>query len=377
MRARAARCWWWSGLLVLLALAAPAARALVLLNWNVGGNGATDWSTNAPQVQAIGRIVSYLKPDVLTLQEIPFEQSGQMDRFVERYLPGYFLARNSGTDGYTRSVILSRHPIVRSTSWLDGASLSEFGSSARFARDLFEAEIAAPEFPAPLHVFTTHLKAGSTATEDFERRSAEAGAISNFFVKTFLPSRGARPYVLTGDLNEDIGRPSAKSRQAVQRLVNTATGLKLTTPTNPANGDDRTWSSRLASLSVRYDYVLPGTFLATNIVRSQVFRTATLNTLPPEVRREDDRTASDHLPLLMVFRSPNAPPFVVRLAPAGEGGLRLTWAAVPEYLYWVEATSDLAQWTRLAGPLNTRGDAIDYEVPLGTGGTFFRIRRVP
>jgi endonuclease/exonuclease/phosphatase family metal-dependent hydrolase len=358
-------------------LAAAPARALVLLNWNVGGNGATDWSTNAAQVDAIGRVVAHLQPDVLTFQEIPFEQSWQMDRFVERYLPGYRLARNSGTDGYTRSVILSRHPIVRSTSWLDGAPLNDFGSASRFSRDLFEAEIAAPEFPVPLHVFTTHLKAGGTDLADFERRAAEASAISNFFVKTFLPAHGMRPYLLTGDLNEDIGRPNAKSRQPVQRLVNVATGLKLTTPTNPANGDERTWSSRFASPSVRYDYILPGAFLATNIVRSQVFRTSTLNPLPSSLRREDDRTASDHLPLLMVFRSPGAPLFAVRLALTDDGGVRLTWPAVPEYAYWVEATSDLSQWTRLAGPLNTRTNSLAHEVPRSAGWALFRIRRVP
>jgi endonuclease/exonuclease/phosphatase family metal-dependent hydrolase len=349
----------------------------VLLNWNVGGNGATDWSTNALQVQAIGRVVAYLRPDVLTLQEVPFEQAWQMVHFVNRYLPGYFLARNAGTDGYTQSVIISRYPIVRETKWLDGVLLDEYGSNSRFARDLFEAEIAAPEFPQSFHVFTTHLKSGTANTADFVRRAAEASAISNFFAKTFVPAYGTRPYILTGDLNEDIGRPNAKSLHPVQRLVNPSTGLKLTTPSNPANGDERTWSSRLTSLSVRYDYILPSGFLATNIVRSQVFRTSSLSPVPVEVRRDDDRTASDHLPILMVLRSPGAPAFSVRLVLTEDGTARLTWTAVPEYAYWVEAANDFAQWTRLVGPLHTRENAITYAVPANAGHSLFRIRRVP
>jgi endonuclease/exonuclease/phosphatase family metal-dependent hydrolase len=355
----------------------PTVRALVLLNWNVGGNGATDWSTNAPQVQAIGRVVAYLRPDVITFQEIPFEHAWQLANFVNRFLPGYFLARNSGTDGYVQSAIISRHPILRSTKWLDGAPLNAFGADARFARDLFEAEIAAPEFSQPLHLFTTHLKSGTTAAADFARRAAEASAVSNFFVNTFLPEHANRPYILTGDLNEDVGRPKPDSRQPVQRLANATTGLKLTTPVNPANGDERTWSARLTSPSVRYDYILPGGFLAANIVRSQVFRTSSLNPPPLELRRDDDRTASDHLPLLMVLRSPGAPPFTVRMTRPEPDIVQLQWTAVQEYAYWVEATGDLAQWTRLAGPLHTRGDSISYELPANVDHRLFRIRRVP
>src|SRR5436309_15675445 len=92
---------------------------------------------------------------------------------------------NSGTDNFIRSVILSRFPITRSQSWLDGSSLSSFGYSGNFTRDLFEAEITVPNFTQPLHVFTTHLKALSDV-DSAAKRAAEASAVSNFFVAGFL-----------------------------------------------------------------------------------------------------------------------------------------------------------------------------------------------
>jgi len=222
--------------------------ALSILTYNVKGNGATNWSTNAPQVQAIARKVQYLNPDIITFQEIPFDLSYEMTNFVNAFLPGYALARNSGTDGSVRSVIASRFPITRSTKWLDGASLVPFGytnSPSTFTRDLFEAEIAVLGLPQPLHVFTTHLKATTifndytNASIEAARRAAEAACISNFFVTGFLTTNALRPYILTGDMNEDIFRPATNvyaTGYPIQKLVSPPTGLQLTTPTNPVTG---------------------------------------------------------------------------------------------------------------------------------------------
>src|SRR5207247_509134 len=98
-----------------------------ILTYNTAGNGATNWSTNSPQVQAIGRQMSYLNPDVVTFQEIPFDYTYEMPNFVKAFLPGYHLATNSGSDSYIRSVIVSRFPITRSSKWLDGAQLEPWG----------------------------------------------------------------------------------------------------------------------------------------------------------------------------------------------------------------------------------------------------------
>src|SRR5260370_1377498 len=100
--------------------AAARLPALSLLSYNVNGNGASDWSTNAAQVRAIGREVDFLQPDIVAFNEIPDNYTWQMTNFVTAFLPGYFLATNSATDGYIRNVVASRYPIVRSQSWLHG-----------------------------------------------------------------------------------------------------------------------------------------------------------------------------------------------------------------------------------------------------------------
>jgi endonuclease/exonuclease/phosphatase family metal-dependent hydrolase len=168
--------------------------ALSLLTYNVAGNGTTNWSTNTAQVQAIGRQMAFLQPDIIAFNEIPNTNTWQMANFVTAYLPGYFLATNSATDGFIRSVILSRYAIVGSKSWLHSSDLNPYGyTNANFTRDLFEAEIDVPGATQHLHVFTTHLKAFSD-TNSAAKRAAEASAISNFFVSGFLTTNAARPY---------------------------------------------------------------------------------------------------------------------------------------------------------------------------------------
>ena len=159
----------------------------------------------------------------------------QMTYFVTAFRPGFYLATNSAADGFIRSVILSRFPIVASRSWLHGSDLTPFGYTASgFTRDLFEAQIAVPSFPQPLHVFTVHLKSGAGSADDANKRAAEAGAVSNFLVSAFLESNSLHPYLLTGDMNEDILRLATGSDTADSNVSPAAaTGLQLTTPFNP------------------------------------------------------------------------------------------------------------------------------------------------
>jgi endonuclease/exonuclease/phosphatase family metal-dependent hydrolase len=348
---------------------------LTVLTYNVAGNGATDWSTNAPQVRAIGRQMAYLQPDVITFNEIPFSTTWQMTNFAAAFLPGYALATNSGTDGYVRSVILSRHPITRSQKWLDGVSLADFGYSGTFTRDLFEAEISVPGFARPLHVFTAHLKALSDA-DSAARRAAEAGAISNFLVTQFLPVKGDRPYILAGDLNEDLLRPPSTSLQPVQRLLAPGTGLFLTTPRNPQTGDERTLSIR-TSLTVRFDYILPGGLLFSNILASQVFRSDQLQPLPAELDAADSRTASDHLPVLMVFANPYDPTFRLTGVQVKDAGVTLTWQAIPGRRYAVEQSAALAGWDPLATNLVASVTNMTFTATALPGARFFRVQLQP
>ncbi|HXT38493.1 MAG TPA: endonuclease/exonuclease/phosphatase family protein [Candidatus Angelobacter sp.] len=368
------------GFIVALVCAGQSATlcAFSLLTYNVSGNGTTDWSTNSTQVQAIGREMIHLHPDIITFQEIPFTNSYQMPNFVKAYLPSYFLATNSGTDGFLRSVIASRFPIVRSQKWLDGVSLIPFGytnSPSTFTRDLFEAEISVPEYPEHVHVFTTHLKAQSDSTSA-SRRAAEASAISNFFATVFLPTNGSRPYMLTGDLNEDVNRPPSSTRHPIERLVNANTGLHLTTPVNPVTKDDRTISIR-ATLDARFDYILPGDLLFSNITASEIFRTDLLSPVPPPLQQLDDKTASDHLPVLMTFRDPYAPPFALTSVFVTNGVVALSWEAADGWAYDVEGSSDLSVWTKHATNLIATATNIGWSANANEPVQFFRIFRAP
>ena len=350
--------------------------AVSLLTYNVAGNGTTDWSTNSAQVQAIGRQMAFLQPDIITFVEIPHTNTWQMQNFAASYLPGYSLATNSATDGFIRSVIASRYPIVRSKSWLHSADLSPFGyTNADFTRDLFEAEINVPGFEAHLHVFVTHLKAFADA-DSSARRAAEASAVSNFFVTGFLATNASHPYVLTGDLNEDVVRPPGNSGRPIARLANAATGLQLTTPTNPVSGKEFTFSIR-ATLNERIDYILPGGLLSSNIASSQVFRSDVLTPAPPGLQSLDSRTASDHLPVLMVFNNPYGPPFQLTSFAFSNQVAHLNWQSAAQRQYRVEGSSNFVAWTALATNLMASGTNHTWTGIISASFQFFRVYREP
>ena len=359
---------------LLAALSGPAVETVTVMTWNVAGNGVADWSTNSAQVQAIGRHLTNFQPDIVTFQEIPYTNTWQMPNWIRAYLPGYALATNSGTDGYIRSAVASRYPITRSTKWLDGVPLTMFGDTNRFTRDLFEAEITVPGFNLPLHVFTTHLKS-STDSASAVRRAAEASAISNHFVTGFLTTNAARPYLLTGDLNEDILRPPSSSQQPVQRLTNAPTGLRLTTPRN-ATGDDRTYSPR-SGFTRRYDYMLPGGMLFSNLVTNLVIRSDTTTPLPVGWTAGETGVASDHTPVLAVFKNPFNTPFRLLSGNVTNGLITLRWESAAGRQYRVEAASNLTLWSSLTTNLIATGAVSTFRTNASSAARYFRVYRVP
>ena len=361
-----------------LTVFSAALPALSVLTYNLKGNGASDWSTNAAQVQAIGREVMYLQPDILTFNEIPNTQTYQMTNFVAAFLPGYYLATNSATDGFIRSVIASRFPILSSKSYLHSADLNPYGyPNSNFTRDLFQAEIAVPAFPQPIDVFVVHLKSGQS-TDESAKRAAEASAVSNFFVTVFLATNTAHPYYLAGDMNEDINAPPPSNPQSIQRLVNPATGLQLTTPVNLVTGTRLTFSIQSTNgLTKRYDYIQPCGLLFSNISSSQVFRTDLLTNPPAPLLTNDDRTASDHLPVLMVFGNPYSKPFRLLSITVSNAMTNLRWESVVGQAYRVEASSDLRTWQVLASNLMSTGGTLNFSLAATNIGQFYRVAKGP
>ena len=363
-------------LAVLAAPPAPSSNSLRLFDYNTHGNMVGDWTTNSPQVQAIGRQVMFLDPDIITFQEIPLTNSGwtQMPHFVTAFRPGFYLAINSGTDGFIRSAILSRYPITRSSNQIDGASLTNFGYDGKFTRDLFEAEIAVPGWAQPLHVFTTHLKSGQDSDSTL-RRAAETRAITNFFISTFRPAKPLRPYLLTGDFNEDVSAPPAGG-VALSVLTSPGTGLQLITPLNPVNGSSLTFSIQAASLTRRYDYCLPGPLLTSNVTSSQVFRTDLATNIAPALPG-DDVTASDHLPLFVTFANPFAAPVRIGRVAATNGALFLQWNTVAGGRYRVEACTHFPAWTAFATNLLATNGTLSLLTNAPAAPRFYRVRTEP
>lgn len=354
---------------------------VALLTYNVKGNGATNWTTNAPQVKAIARQVQYLNPDIITFNEIPFDLAYEMTNFVNVFLPGFALARNSGGDGFIRSVIVSRYPITRSSSWLDGADLKPFGytntssgSADNFTRDLFEAQINIPGFPRPLHVFTTHLKAtsGTNYFDSAAKRAAEAAAITNFFATNLFAHYPLDPYTLSGDMND-----ADTNTLAIQRLASPPTGLKLTNPKNSVTGSINTYSTATANPGERLDYIFPGALLAGNIRTSMVFRTDLLNPVPANLNSNDAKVASDHLPVLMVFNHPYDKPLQFTSISRSNPAVRLSWTAVFGQAYRLESSSNQISWSLLDSNVvatNFSG-TVSYTTNLSEPTRSFRVSR--
>lgn len=370
-----------------------SAGAVTYLTYNVDGNSVTgtdptNWAVTAPQVQAIGRELDYLNPDIITFNEIPSAYKWQMTNWVTAFLPGYYLATNSIGDGFIQNYIASRWPITRSQSWLSSSNLANFGytnGTASYTRDLFEAQVAVPGFSQPLHVFVAHLKATTSGgQDDADRRAAEASCVSNFFVNVFLTGTNKlHPYILSGDLNEDILRPETKSYvtgHPIQRLVSLPTGLQLTSPINPftsAPTNDMTESIRASALTVRFDYILPCALMYSNIVTSQIFRTDKLVPVPPNLNSNDDRTASDHLPVLMVFSNPYQNPFQLLSVIRNDPVLTLTWQSVPGQQYAIESSANLTDWTTFATNLMATNFTAAFSTNTPASSQFFRVRKAP
>jgi endonuclease/exonuclease/phosphatase family metal-dependent hydrolase len=348
-----------------------------LLTYNVKGNFASDWTTNAPQVRAIARQLQFLNPDIVTFNEIPNGLRHEMTNWMKAFYPGYQLAVSPTTDGALRNAVMSRFSILHSNSWCADASLTNFGFNGTFTRDLFEAQVAVPGFLQPLHVFTAHLKSGTSSSSDAARRGAEARVISNFFANGFLLTNGEHAFVLSGDMNEDIAYPATGSQKPIQALTN-GTGLMLSSPLNPYSFEPFTHSIQATNgLDRRYDYILPSSVLFSNITSSQVFRTDLVPNPPPALLPDDDFTASDHLPILMVFSNPYGAPFRITSVQVSNAVVTLQWESIPGRAYDLKQSTDLINWGFLVTNLVAAGTNAAFTTNISTTGAFFRAERTP
>jgi hypothetical protein len=215
-----------------------------------------------------------------------------------------------------------------------------------------------------------------------DERAAQGNSISNFLVNVFLAgTNGSHPYILSGDLNEDVFYPDTDyaSRQPIQRLTSAPTGLFLTTPINPfSNSPSNAFTESIRGpLDTRFDYILPCAMLLSNIAGMEVFRTDLLTNLPPDLNSNDDKTASDHLPVLMVFRNPFDTPFQLLSVGVTNQNLTLTWESQNNRSFNIEASTDLVSWTPFATNIFTTTNTFTFTTNVSGGEKFFRIYRAP
>jgi hypothetical protein len=183
--------------------------------------------------------------------------------------------------------------------------------------------------------------------------------------------------VLSGDLNEDIDDPPPSHPQSIQRLANPATDLRLTTPLNPFSGTNLTFSIQAANLSRRYDYIMPCGLLFSNITSSQVFQSDLLPSPPPPLLGDDDKTASDHLPVVMVFGNPYSKAFRLTSIDRSNQALTLKWQSVPGQRFALQASSNLNTWAVFAQNLLATGATFTFSTNLTASPQFFRVYREP
>jgi hypothetical protein len=102
-----------------------------------------------------------------------------------------------------------------------------------------------------------------------------------------------------------------------------------------------------------------------------------LSPLPPNLFSYDDTTASDHLPVFMVFANPFNPPF--RLLAIGRTNqiVSLQWESAGNRSYNIEVSSNLTAWTPLATSLTATGANFTFTTNMPDSVKFFRVYRAP
>jgi len=241
-----------------------------IASYNMEGNrNSGEWDDE--QILPLARIFWTVQPDIVLLQECP-ENGYLFSDFAGQYLPGYESAES--TEGYyIHNGICSFYPIEE--------SFSEGGSV--MTRDLFGARITINQETA-YTCLSAHYKAGSS-TSDREKRNGEAQFTGEYCSNLHASSVS---YIFGGDLNDDPGYPRPPS-VIFDILYNSGAQLVRLDPQ-----DDNGSTVTIPVIPRRYDYLMPVSTVADDVLHTAVFRTETLQTLPAWLDRGDSEMASDH-----------------------------------------------------------------------------------
>ena len=133
-------------------------------------------------------------------------------------------------------------------------------------------------------------------------------------------------------------------------------------------------------MSERIDFIFPCDQLRSNVTASQVFRTDLLNPVSSTLNSNDDKVASDHLPVLMTFANPFNTPYKFVSIAMTNLNLTLKWDSQNNRTFNVEGSTNLISWTPFATNLyspTTNSPFVFNTNNVAEPVKFFRIYRVP
>jgi len=102
-----------------------------------------------------------------------------------------------------------------------------------------------------------------------------------------------------------------------------------------------------------------------------------LTNLPPNLFSNDDKIASDHLPVLMTFANPYNTPFRLLSFGVTNQTVTLKWESQNNRIFNLESSTNLTTWTPFATNLTTTATHATFTTNLTASPKFFRLYRVP
>ncbi len=167
------------------------------------------------EFEAIAQALRTIDADVVGFQEI--ENEAVLQAMVQEYLPGmgydFVTVPMTNSDRGIKLGLISRLPIVSVTSYRWQTLRHPDDEQVRgFARDLFHAQLEAPEGQI-VHVFVVHLKSKSSREGDPQSvkwRSSEAMRIRQIIGEMVAQNPGELA-VLMGDFNSKPDEPASSA----------------------------------------------------------------------------------------------------------------------------------------------------------------------
>jgi len=289
------------GVLIVLCVTGFSAQEVRLATYNVEnylsmprmGDGTRVESAPKPEpeVQAVVRILSALKPDLLVLTEMggPLELLDLQDRLAKAGFSLPYSTLVDGADEERKVALLSRWAIKESHS-RDDVVFELDGRPQRMSRGILDATVAIPT-AGDLRILGLHLKSRRPVPQfdQAQFRQREALAVRHHLDAIFA-CEAAGPLVLLGDLNDTI------QEEPVKTILGVRGGRGALHPVRPVDRRGESWTHfwKVADSYSRIDYI----FLSSDLVaRIDPDQTGIYD-------GEDWREASDHRPVFTTLVFP-------------------------------------------------------------------------